>query len=78
MRQNGGIGVGSVSGGGGGGGGNMNNDGGNSNSIIVGNTSGGVVVGGQGGGGGTKGYCQVEFYNPTAATTCKENINGHV
>lgn len=28
--------------------------------------------------GKSKGYCQVEFYDPGAATTCKEGMNGHV
>ncbi|KAJ0046839.1 hypothetical protein Pint_03863 [Pistacia integerrima] len=28
--------------------------------------------------GKSKGYCQVEFYDPGAATACKENMNGHV
>lgn len=28
--------------------------------------------------GKSKGYCQVEFYDPAAATTCKEGMNGHV
>ncbi|XP_044473710.1 cleavage and polyadenylation specificity factor subunit 6-like [Mangifera indica] len=28
--------------------------------------------------GKSKGYCQVEFYDPVAATACKENMNGHV
>ncbi|KAK4778946.1 hypothetical protein SAY86_006474 [Trapa natans] len=28
--------------------------------------------------GKSKGYCQVEFFNPTAATACKEGMNGHM
>ncbi|KAJ1441242.1 RNA-binding domain superfamily [Sesbania bispinosa] len=28
--------------------------------------------------GKSKGYCQVEFYDPGAATACKEGMNGHV
>ncbi|KAL5548625.1 hypothetical protein UlMin_003856 [Ulmus minor] len=28
--------------------------------------------------GKSKGYCQVEFYDPAAATACKEGMNGHV
>lgn len=28
--------------------------------------------------GKSKGYCQVEFYDPSAATACKEGMNGHV
>lgn len=28
--------------------------------------------------GKSKGYCQVEFYDPGAATSCKEGMNGHV
>lgn len=28
--------------------------------------------------GKSKGYCQVEFYDPTAAAACKEGMNGHV
>ncbi|KAL9319920.1 hypothetical protein ACSQ67_011759 [Phaseolus vulgaris] len=28
--------------------------------------------------GKSKGYCQVEFFDPSAATTCKEGMNGHV
>ncbi|GAV68809.1 RRM_1 domain-containing protein [Cephalotus follicularis] len=28
--------------------------------------------------GKSKGYCQVEFYDPGAATTCKEGMNGHL
>lgn len=28
--------------------------------------------------GKSKGYCQVEFYDATAAATCKEGMNGHV
>lgn len=28
--------------------------------------------------GKSKGYCQVEFYDPVAATACKEGMNGHV
>ncbi|KAL0320882.1 UNVERIFIED_CONTAM: Cleavage and polyadenylation specificity factor subunit [Sesamum radiatum] len=27
--------------------------------------------------GKSKGYCQVEFYDPAAATACKEGMNGH-
>ncbi|KAL5974386.1 hypothetical protein ACLOJK_031050 [Asimina triloba] len=29
-------------------------------------------------GGKSKGYCQVEFYDPAAAAACKEGMNGHV
>ncbi|XP_022728252.1 uncharacterized protein LOC111283871 [Durio zibethinus] len=28
--------------------------------------------------GKSKGYCQVEFYDPAAATSCKEGMNGHM
>lgn len=28
--------------------------------------------------GKSKGYCQVEFYDPAAATACKEGMNGHL
>ncbi|XP_071730269.1 uncharacterized protein [Rutidosis leptorrhynchoides] len=28
--------------------------------------------------GKSKGYCQVEFFDPSAATACKEGMNGHV
>ncbi|KAI3755930.1 hypothetical protein L1987_55740 [Smallanthus sonchifolius] len=28
--------------------------------------------------GKSKGYCQVEFYDPSAATACKDGMNGHV
>lgn len=28
--------------------------------------------------GKSKGYCQVEFYDPSAATACKEGMNGHL
>ncbi|KAE8716032.1 putative ccaat-binding transcription factor subunit A [Hibiscus syriacus] len=28
--------------------------------------------------GKSKGYCQVEFYDPSAATACKEGMNGHM
>ncbi|KAH1080185.1 hypothetical protein J1N35_019946 [Gossypium stocksii] len=28
--------------------------------------------------GKSKGYCQVEFYDPAAATACKEGMNGHI
>ncbi|KAE8736265.1 mitochondrial-processing peptidase subunit alpha-like [Hibiscus syriacus] len=28
--------------------------------------------------GKSKGYCQVEFYDPAVATACKEGMNGHV
>nr|KYP49802.1 RNA-binding motif protein, X-linked-like-2 [Cajanus cajan] len=28
--------------------------------------------------GKSKGYCQVEFYEPASATSCKEGMNGHV
>ncbi|XP_022768809.1 uncharacterized protein LOC111312629 [Durio zibethinus] len=28
--------------------------------------------------GKSKGYCQVEFYDPAAATACKEGMNGHM
>lgn len=28
--------------------------------------------------GKSKGYCQVEFFDPTAATACKEGMNGHI
>lgn len=28
--------------------------------------------------GKSKGYCQVEFYDPASATACKEGMNGHV
>ncbi|KAG6685935.1 hypothetical protein I3842_12G136600 [Carya illinoinensis] len=28
--------------------------------------------------GKSKGYCQVEFYEPAAATACKEGMNGHL
>ncbi|KAG9128608.1 hypothetical protein Leryth_017092 [Lithospermum erythrorhizon] len=28
--------------------------------------------------GKSKGYCQVEFYNPASATSCKEGMNGHL
>lgn len=28
--------------------------------------------------GKSKGYCQVEFYDPAAATACKERMNGHI
>ncbi|KAK4779433.1 hypothetical protein SAY86_006961 [Trapa natans] len=28
--------------------------------------------------GKSKGYCQVEFFNPTSATACKEGMDGHV
>ncbi|KAI3466421.1 hypothetical protein Pfo_023084 [Paulownia fortunei] len=28
--------------------------------------------------GKSKGYCQVEFYDPGAATACKEGMNGHI
>ncbi|MFS7928991.1 putative RNA recognition motif domain, nucleotide-binding alpha-beta plait domain superfamily [Helianthus anomalus] len=28
--------------------------------------------------GKSKGYCQVEFYDPSAAAACKEGMNGHV
>ncbi|KAK4750605.1 hypothetical protein SAY87_004087 [Trapa incisa] len=28
--------------------------------------------------GKSKGYCQVEFFNPASATTCKEGMNGHI
>lgn len=28
--------------------------------------------------GKSKGYCQVEFYDPAAATACKERMNGHL
>ncbi|KAE8645895.1 hypothetical protein Csa_011870, partial [Cucumis sativus] len=28
--------------------------------------------------GKSKGYCQVEFYDPSAATACKEGMNGHI
>ncbi|KAJ4977126.1 hypothetical protein NE237_002232 [Protea cynaroides] len=28
--------------------------------------------------GKSKGYCQAEFYDPAAATACKEGMNGHV
>ncbi|GER32452.1 RNA-binding protein [Striga asiatica] len=28
--------------------------------------------------GKSKGYCQVEFFDPAAATACKEGMNGHV
>ncbi|MQM07068.1 hypothetical protein Taro_039902 [Colocasia esculenta] len=28
--------------------------------------------------GKSKGYCQVEFYDPMSATACKEGMNGHV
>ncbi|ERN13697.1 hypothetical protein AMTRI_Chr06g177210 [Amborella trichopoda] len=28
--------------------------------------------------GKSKGYCQVEFYDPAAAAACKESMNGHV
>ncbi|XP_031375577.1 cleavage and polyadenylation specificity factor subunit 6-like [Punica granatum] len=28
--------------------------------------------------GKSKGYCQVDFYDPAAATACKEGMNGHV
>ncbi|GER32847.1 RNA-binding protein [Striga asiatica] len=28
--------------------------------------------------GKSKGYCQVEFFDPAAATACKERMNGHV
>ncbi|XP_019058543.1 PREDICTED: spidroin-1-like [Tarenaya hassleriana] len=28
--------------------------------------------------GKSKGYCQVEFYDPVATTACKEGMNGHV
>ncbi|KAJ0715813.1 putative RNA recognition motif domain, nucleotide-binding alpha-beta plait domain superfamily [Helianthus annuus] len=28
--------------------------------------------------GKSKGYCQVEFYDPSAAVACKEGMNGHV
>ncbi|KAL6567875.1 hypothetical protein OROGR_001543 [Orobanche gracilis] len=28
--------------------------------------------------GKSKGYCQVEFYDPSAASACKEGMNGHI
>ncbi|XP_010270237.1 PREDICTED: cleavage and polyadenylation specificity factor subunit CG7185 [Nelumbo nucifera] len=28
--------------------------------------------------GKSKGYCQVEFYDPASATACKEGMNGHI
>ncbi|PIN17772.1 mRNA cleavage factor I subunit/CPSF subunit [Handroanthus impetiginosus] len=28
--------------------------------------------------GKSKGYCQVEFYNPAAAAACKDGMNGHI
>ncbi|KAE8699919.1 mitochondrial-processing peptidase subunit alpha-like [Hibiscus syriacus] len=59
------------------GGGNMNANGGGG-SVVQAWARKGSEVFYEKASGKSKGYCQVEFYDPAAATSCKEGMNGHM